>query len=260
MATSTEMTATQVKDALRVRHPGHWPQQPSAPGPWTVLEEWANIDVIAFSSWANTRLLGVPCPRIGYEVKVSRSDMRRELLRPHKRRLALTLCHAFYFAVPKGLLTTDELAYTEPEWEEADFNRVTCPMSYAAGYARDRDNEPGRCFKGKREQLFIGPLPDDRYAYRHHVSVACDACGGKGYAAKSRAETEAPTLWVPRDVGLIEVSSRGCRVTRKAPVNKTPTDPCGATLHDLVRWASFRPDPRHVHANTIRNGNKRVSE
>jgi len=99
------MTAAEVKDALRTRHPAL--AEYGGPGPWTCLEEWANIDLACFSAWSSAKP-----PIVGYEVKVSRSDYRRELLKPGKRELAVSACHAFYFATPKGLLTKEEPAPT----------------------------------------------------------------------------------------------------------------------------------------------------
>ncbi|HSC20490.1 MAG TPA: hypothetical protein VLC07_02070, partial [Solirubrobacterales bacterium] len=73
----------------------------------------------------------------------------------------------------------------------------------------------------------------------------CETCEGRGYMRQSIVEQEAPTLWIPPDVGLIEVNpdTGKCRTVRKAPLNP-PTREFG--LEQLVRWVSFRPDPRHV--------------
>ena len=69
------MNSADVKAALRLRHPASRAQMPE---PWTVLEEWRGIDLLAISAWQS---LG-NYARIGYEIKVSRSDLRRELLKP----------------------------------------------------------------------------------------------------------------------------------------------------------------------------------
>jgi hypothetical protein len=93
--------------------------------------------------------------------------------------------------------------------------------------------------------------------------VPCPTCGGSGYTSKSRAELEAPYLWIPPDVGLIEVDGRGCHVAKPAPRNKFPKLIVGdapsdaipedvrnrmqrQAVADIVRWASNRPDPRHI--------------
>lgn len=203
----------------------------TVPGGWTCIEEFMGIDVLAFSAHASPKpSIGVRYPRVGHEVKVSRSDYRREVLAPHKRSVQVEWCNAFYFAVPTGLLTKDEIAWDEPEWEAGDFVRTPCP---------------DRCYSGKRRDAFIGPLSENR-CFRWHIDVPCETCQGRGYTERSRVEREAPTLWVPRDVGLIEVDGRGCRVTKRAPVrHEVPDMAAGGRLNDLVRWVSVRPDPRH---------------
>lgn len=319
------MTAKEVRDALRRRHPAA--MQGSMVGQWTCLEEWADIDLIALDAWSNAAV-------VGYEVKVSRSDMRQELLAPAKRADAVAMCTEFYFAVPAGMLKPDEIAYEEPEWTPDDFHRMRCPGLPPFGppdpYAVRRhrptdllDVPPGRyggpcqgrgrtgTYKAGTRQK--GPFrvrlplplalteapetvttqwrravgPPTRYHLHpmarvalegdelhdalahwaeHHLSeaeraVLCPTCGGKGYLERSRVEAEAPTLWVPRDVGLIEVSGRGCRVTRKSPKRLDapgllPAATDAATpravragrqrVAKLIRWTSNRPDPRHA--------------
>lgn len=223
-------------------------------GAWTCIEEYRGIDLIAFSAHSSPssgRVPGVHYPRVGYEVKVSRSDYRRELLRPHKRTRAVEWCNAFYFAVPRGLLTAEEIAFEEPEVGMEAFVRDACPESVPRGdwtlRAIRPASDPGPCHKGKREARLIGPLPENRSAYRPYVMYPCQTCDGKGYVEKSLVEREWPTLWIPRDVGLIEVDARGCHVTRKSPVRKeVPAVEAGFQIAELIRWVSVRPDPRHV--------------
>lgn len=172
-----EWTAAEVKDKLRGRHPATQAMGVrQIPGPWTCIEEWDGVDLLAFGCHG-------PRHRIGYEVKVSRSDYRSELDRPDKRAPAVAACHRFYFAVPRGLLKPEEIDATEA-------------------------------------QLTLG-------------------ASGK-------------PLWVPEDVGLVVVDGRGCRVEREAPFNHSPEDiiggrgdGMGSDLHNLIRWVSARPDPRH---------------
>lgn len=87
--------------------------------------------------------------------------------------------------------------------------------------------------------------------------VQCPTCGGKGYLEVSRVEAEAPTLWVPRDVGLIEVTEREARVVKKSPKRtQAPGLLPVAGAYDarsgrqqvahIIRWVSNRPDPRHL--------------
>lgn len=282
------MDAATVKAALRSRHHAAGGVGQMV-GEWTCVEELWGIDLLAWSAWGRGQ-------RIGYEVKISRSDYRRELLDPTKRDPAKAKVHEFYFAVPKGLLTKDELAYREPGdlRVDKDFAREPCPGFTFGGPVREtramhlfdgRDAPPprpvygGMCRKnrrarydstdGPRGHVVALPRPfvftPDPYAHRGDagpsepevreaswaqgtILVTCPTCGGRGYVAKSRMETEAPTLWVPADVGLVEILESGnVRTVRKAP----PLIPAALSDRDVAaafRWASVRPDPRHVAA------------
>lgn len=239
------MTAAEVRGALYARH---FASSNQMPGPWTCIEEWRNIDFLAFSAWRSQGNYA----RVGYEVKVSRSDLRSELLNPYKRAANVAWCNEFYLAVPSGLLTAEEVAYKEPEWEDGDFKRAPCPNAPARGEFRgDLSRDPTPCHKGKREQRFIGPLTanESRYytdRYRRRVTVKCDACNGKGHGGVSRVESEAPTLWVPSDVGLIEVDGRGTTLVKRSPRRKEVPALSAAELGQFVRFVSMRPDPRHA--------------
>lgn len=248
--TTGGVTADDVKEALRRRHPAEqFIGSKKVPGAWTTIEEWLGIDLLAVSAHASPSsgaVSGVRYPRVGYEVKVSRADYRREVLRPEKRTLAVSWCNAFFFAVPAGLLTAEEVAYVEPEWEPGDFNRAPCAASPGVVGAPGYRDDPGPCFKGRRETRFVGPLTRGAY-FRPNVSVVCDRCGGRGYAEPSRVERDAPTLWIPRDVGLIAIDGRGCRIVRPSPIRKDVAavfDP--GHIAKLIRWVSARPDPRHL--------------
>jgi len=256
------VTAEEVKGALRGRHPAI--AQYGGPGAWTVLEEWSGIDVIAFAAWSS-----VGPPIVGYEVKVSRGDYRRELLKPSKRALAVKGCHAFYFATPKNLLTKEEKAYVQPEHFEdgSAFVREPCPSRCARPRRREWLVNPETSKSGKATYLNVamgdvacavkGSYPIQARAEfnpSEHPWVAggttvgrwdvCETCEGRGYMRKSIVETEAPMLWVPPDVGLVEVGDDGkCRTVRKAPV-EPPVHELGP-IGKLIRWASYRPDPRH---------------
>lgn len=243
-----EVTAAELKAKLYARHFASTAQMP---GPWTCIEEWRGIDLLAFSAWSSVS--GGRLDRIGYEVKVSRSDLRRELLNPDKRTANVAWCNQFYFAVPRGLLTADELAYDEPDWDPGDFLRTPCRHSRGGAEYPAWGASPGRCHKGKREALLVGPLPaphgwgtDHPYPrYRPHESYRCDACGGKGHEGISRVERDAPTIWAPKDVGLIVVDGVGTHLVRKAPRRAAVPQLGPHELGQLVRFVSMRPDPRH---------------
>lgn len=229
------MNAAEVKAALRRRHPA---ENQGLVGPWTVLEEVFEIDVLAVG--ANARPVNasrkVTYPRVGYEVKVSRSDYRTELLKPSKREFARGFCSEFYFAVPKGLLKEHEVEFDEPEWfrDGPAFARIACRGLYGS-----------RCFRNESRKHVVGfgqVYGTRRISWGYET--VCPVCNGKGYLEKSPVERAAPTLWVPRDVGLVEVSSRGCKVVKKSPVHEPPPL-TPYQLGTLVRWVSVRPDPRH---------------
>jgi hypothetical protein len=263
-------TAEDVKAALRKRHPGQ--HAGGMVGQWTCIEEWLAIDLLALNAWSKADV-------IGYEIKISRSDLRRELLRPHKRTGALAVTTEFYLAIPAGLLTDEEIAYEEPEWEDDDFRRTLCPgvPEFGPEPANSYRSKPygGRCSRWTREgrkRTVPVPVPEvivppdwvkphagesdeafheravkEHYYYRDRHRAVCWACDGRGYLERSRVERDAPTCWVPRDVGLVTVSARGCRVVKRSPKRKDP-EPIASTrkhLNDLVRWVSHRPDPRH---------------
>lgn len=230
-----KMTAAQVKNRLYSRHPASSAQMPGA---WTCIEEWRNIDFLAFSAWASAS--GGRYARIGYEVKVSRSDLRSELLRPSKRAENVAWCNEFYLAVPKGLLTADEMAYEEPEWAPEDFQGAPCP-----GFAGQRCEPRWRRQRWLKTHFVRLPKPSTS-RYDAHDYVQCPTCQGKGTVTTSRVEQEAPTLWVPRDLGLVVVDGRGSKVVRKAPRRKEVPALSAGELGQFARWISMRPDPRHV--------------
>lgn len=80
-------------------------RHPTAKGEWVFWTEVFGIDAFAMRFWGSNagRI------RVAYEVKVSRSDFLAELRKPAKRQLGMALSHEFYFAVPKGLVSVEEV-------------------------------------------------------------------------------------------------------------------------------------------------------
>jgi len=225
------MDARAVKDALYARHHASGEQMPGA---WTVLEEFRGIDLLAFSAWWSAG----SCARVGYEVKVSRSDMRSELLNPIKRSRNVEWCNEFYFAVPAGMMTDEELSWKEPTWTPEDWTRKRCQ---GVGGRQCRPYRSG----GKRHYVVV-PVPAvSSYRDDLETSIVCPTCAGKGSVSRSRVEEESPTLWVPADVGLVVVDGRGTRVVRRSPRRQEVPVLGPHELGQLVRWVSMRPDPRH---------------
>lgn len=296
------LDADDIFDALRKRHPAYEPGFAGV-GRWVTLREWQGVDLLALDAWR-------PAQVIGYEVKVSRSDMRSELLKPAKRAAAVAACTQFYFAVPAGMLTDEERAWAEPEWEPGDFERQRCGgiepfgpvdthrwdvrQGYQAyggkceGNLRRRGKQTGpftikvpipTTLSSQLRFVTPGTLTQDQIEYRLFrqaqdelevkgaARIPCPACSGKGYAAKSKAESLGPTLWVPRDVGLVVVGSAGTATVLKHAPKREVTEPImpypfapgtnarvtpevssrlqRQAINTLVRWVSARPDPRH---------------
>jgi len=237
------MTAEEVKQALYGRHEARaYPM----PGPWTCIEEYRSIDFLAFSAWSSKG----GYRRIGYEVKVSRSDLRNELLNPSKRALNVAWCHEFYLAVPAGLLTKEELAYKEPEWEGGDF----LPSKRCPGLLGVPCESPWSR-KIKTHKVYV-PVPVTRAMSPTHgrwgpgwTMIPCPTCKGKGYVVASRVECEAPTCWVPRDLGLVVCGTFGTRMLKRSPLRREVPMLSDNELGGLIRWVSIRPDPRHSSRN-----------
>jgi len=83
------------------------------PPEWALLEELQDstgagssrrFDAVAFNCWPSSKFV-----RLGFEVKVSRSDFAREL-EDHKKRAALeAVCHQVFFVVPTGVCVAREI-------------------------------------------------------------------------------------------------------------------------------------------------------
>lgn len=240
------MKAVDVKRALRGRHPAL--NEFGAAGRWTCIEEWLNIDLLAVSAWQGAR--DQPSyARVGYEVKVSRADYRRELARPYKRTPAVSFCHEFYFAVPFRLLHAEELRWVPPlglDEEPSPLDRPHCPGTHGAsclaglvrfGHSREAATEHLR--RRGFGRTYVGP---------------CPTCHGLGYQQESPAvRAGAPYLWIPSDVGLVVVDDSGkATVWKRAPRRDPKFRMTDRLLGDLIRWVSVRPDPRHADARAAR--------
>lgn len=230
------------------------------PGQWTTVEEFLAIDLLAFNAWGGNG--GPRYGRVGYEVKVSRSDLRREVLTPSKRARAVAFCHDFYFAVPRGLLKPEEVAF-RPGPELADpaaYLREPCPGYFGApcrssSVRGDYDSRWRRRRSPRKGPHVVrfGLAGKPSFYSKRSYEVVCPACGGKGYLVPSLAERACPTLWVPADVGLIEVDGQGCHVTKPAPRRKPDVAIDDHLLTSLVRHVSYRPDPRHEERRRARH-------
>jgi hypothetical protein len=251
----------ELKDRVRRRHPATQAMGVrTVPGPWTVIEEVLGCDLVAFAATADPAAghqHQVRFPRVGYELKVSRADMRRELLNPSKRLTAVSFVHEFYIATPAGLLKPQEKEFVQPDWTPEDFRRPSCTARCRRAefwmHPTERKRlgvKAGQHFQEVPFELLDTP-EDQRVGWVRQWSAGpwsypCPTCEGRGYSAKSVAEREAPNLWIPPDVGLVEVDGRGCRIIKPAPINKRPAQPGLDALGDLIRFVSAHPDPRHV--------------
>ena len=69
------------------------------------------LDAWAINTWPSHG--AAPNLRRAFEVKVSKADVRAELLNPDKRWLAYTLSHEFWFVAPEGVIDVTDLDRTD---------------------------------------------------------------------------------------------------------------------------------------------------
>ncbi|KKL83792.1 hypothetical protein LCGC14_1971250, partial [marine sediment metagenome] len=85
------------------------------------------IDAFAFHTWPSKRY-----KRVAYEVKASRSDLKRELNQPYKCAAALALSNEFYLVAPtdvlEGFTLPDEWGVIE--WTTTAQQRLIAPDEY----------------------------------------------------------------------------------------------------------------------------------
>lgn len=107
MSGKTYWTTDELRALLRKRYP--------APA-YALFEELANgtgghksrsADALAFSLWPS-RGLGL----YGFEIKVSRGDLQRELAAPAKAEAIQKFCHAWWIVAPEHIVRIDELPKT----------------------------------------------------------------------------------------------------------------------------------------------------
>ena len=114
------MKADKIIEALRNRYGPVQSQGRTVPR-WAFFEEvklsvgWAGaqgmarngdhrVDAWAMDTWASSKF-----NKVAFEVKVSRSDFKRELAQPKKRLGAMAVSNQFYFVVPAALVEPSEV-------------------------------------------------------------------------------------------------------------------------------------------------------
>ena len=102
-----------------------------------------SIDAFALHTWPSKRY-----KRVAYEVKVSRSDLKRELNQPYKCAAALALSNEFYLVAPtdvlEGFTLPDE--WGTIEWTTTAQQRLIVPDEYypIKGKLRNTRSAPWR--------------------------------------------------------------------------------------------------------------------
>lgn len=130
--TNQKITAADLVRALRAIYPPReWALlEQVAPGTgWNKQQRW--LDVVCMSLWPSRGL-----EIHGIEVKVSRSDWRRELHDPSKADAVARFCHRFFIAAPIGVVPKAELP---PAWGLLE---ITDGVVRAGKRAELREPEP----------------------------------------------------------------------------------------------------------------------
>lgn len=175
------MKAEEVYQALAAHH---------APPEWAIFPEVANAtggratnraDAVALNLWPS-RGLEVR----GIEVKVSKSDIRRELVDPAKAEAVGKYCHTWYLAVPKGLQLS-----------------ALMPMAWGI-----MEVEGGKV----RVVKAAVPRPDGEVVQPSRAFIASLARAAHADLARIRKE------WVPRESIAAEVEEAYRRGVESAPV------------------------------------------
>jgi hypothetical protein len=99
-----EYSANDILQVIKQRHPSpDWVYFEELRGSTGYLVD-QRIDAWAMHTWPSKGFLS-----IAYEVKISRSDLLKELHQPTKHLFAMNVSNEFYYAVPQGLMKKEEL-------------------------------------------------------------------------------------------------------------------------------------------------------
>lgn len=295
------LDANDVFEALYRHHPAA--RDGSYVGQWTVIREWCGIDLLALNAWQPADVIGyeVKTSRGDMRSELLEPTKRMEavsrctqfyfavpagMLRPEEivfQEPDWSL-EDFVRAPCPGVSVIDRPS--RRRWERSLGGRCVNPRHDHRGKSRrrafvSRDLPKGflvrvpmpvvldmRGYGGVYVdgEKISGPLDyEQAIEQQGYKMVTCPTCGGKGCSDLSKVEREAPVLWVPKDVGLVEIDARGITIVKRAPKNKTPKPIVGDVerlrgtldeetmnriqrhaLNDFARWVSNRPDPRHA--------------
>lgn len=91
------------------------------------------IDAWAIQCWKFKKAYNL---RRSFEIKISRSDIRHELLNPDKRWMAYAISNEFYFVAPKGLFKIKEIEKEAGliEWSKEDGLKIKKPARVRDGF------------------------------------------------------------------------------------------------------------------------------
>jgi hypothetical protein len=91
------------------------------------------IDAWAIQCWKFNQAQNL---RRAFEIKISRSDIRHELLNPDKRWNAYAISNEFYFVAPEGLFKLKELERVDGliEWIDGKGFKITKPAKIREGF------------------------------------------------------------------------------------------------------------------------------
>ena len=125
-----KVTADDVREALKIKF--------SRPE-WALLFEVGNGTGGNLRRWADAVAMNMYPSRglaiVGFEIKVSRSDMQKELEQPKKAEEVGKFCNSWYLVVPKGLIRECDIipdAWGILEYSEKGLRQTTKPKDLEA--------------------------------------------------------------------------------------------------------------------------------